>query len=516
MNIKDKVRELLKYCSVYQGHVNMMDERREDRNFQVMLPEEKEIREALGNLQFILLTGEAGDGKSRLIRTLLPELNKHGFKIYPDFSAEPEGKKKEIIKRIAGIVEGESQDHIIIAANVGIFTRTVLQYQGSLMDKLSGRKDKVKIINFEKRNLAWDKEVFAQIVQAFLAYDKQPCEDKACRQCEACIFQKNLDFLQSQQGIESVRVICDAVSLVGEHITFRELLSMLAYMVTFGESCEERRKRADASNCSYENIFAYHENYDKVLMNISRMDPAYCNFESGQGEYEYVQVCRSKKRLRFFERTEQKYEFLSVDYLAQFQRVIRRFQEEPYIESEMIQEGELYRLKRGLLRLTRRGQSDLSMKVVDTPAMLGDDIQTEFELGDIEIIWHRYGLDFKCPGKEEHCPEERNRFAMSYVYEQEDGQPGAITLVINYRLFRYLMLADDYYYLSHNSKSIEEYTINTFFRKILKKKKGAYEKMTVRFANKGQGDLCDFSLKLQEKRSLISGNNKAIKIKREG
>jgi len=405
MNIKDKVRELLKYCSVYQGHVNMMDERREDRNFQVMLPEEKEIREALGNLQFILLTGEAGDGKSRLIRTLLPELNKHGFKIYPDFSAEPEGKKKEIIKRIAGIVEGESQDHIIIAANVGIFTRTVLQYQGSLMDKLSGRKDKVKIINFEKRNLAWDKEVFAQIVQAFLAYDKQPCEDKACRQCEACIFQKNLDFLQSQQGIESVRVICDAVSLVGEHITFRELLSMLAYMVTFGESCEERRKRADASNCSYENIFAYHENYDKVLMNISRMDPAYCNFESGQGEYEYVQVCRSKKRLRFFERTEQKYEFLSVDYLAQFQRVIRRFQEEPYIESEMIQEGELYRLKRGLLRLTRRGQSDLSMKVVDTPAMLGDDIQTEFELGDIEIIWHRYGLDFKCPGKEEHCPE---------------------------------------------------------------------------------------------------------------
>jgi len=105
---------------------------------------------------------------------------------------------------------------------------------------------------------------------------------------------------------------------------------------------------------------------------------------------------------------------------------------------------------------------------------------------------------------------------MSYVYEQEDGQPGAITLVINYRLFRYLMLADDYYYLSHNSKSIEEYTINTFFRKILKKKKGAYEKMTVRFANKGQGDLCDFSLKLQEKRSLISGNNKAIKIKREG
>ncbi len=516
MNIKDKVKELLKYCSAYQGHVNMMDERRSDQNFQVELPQEKEIRESLGNLQFILLTGEAGDGKSRLIRTLQAELKKHGFKIYSDFSAEPEEEKKEIIKSISGIVEGESQDHIIIAANVGIFTRTVLQYQESLMEKLSRRNDKVKIINFEKRNLAWDKDVFTQIVQVFLAYDKKPCTDTACSQCKKCIYQRNLDCLQSEQGIESIRVLCDAISLVGEHITFRELLSLLAYMVTFGEPCEERRKRADAADCSYENIFSLNKNYDKVLMNISRMDPAYCNFESEQREYESVQVCRREKRLRFFEEPEQKYELLAVDYLAQFQRVIRCFQEEPYIESEMIQEGELYRLKRGLLRLTRRGQSDLSMKVADTPAMLGDDIQTEFELGDIEIVWHRYGLDFKCPDKKEHCPEERNHFAMSYVYEEENGETGAITLVIDYRLFRYLMLADDYYYLSHNSKSIEEYTINTFFRKILKKKKGAYEKMTVRFANKQEGKLCDFSLRIQEKKSVLSGKNRAIKIKREG
>ena len=137
-------------------------------------------------------------------------------------------------------------------------------------------------------------------------------------------------------------------------------------------------------------------------------------------------------------------------------------------------------------------------------------------MGEIEIIWHRYGLDFQHPDEEEHSPEERNRFAMSYVYEGEDGEIGAITLVINYRLFRYLMMADDYYYLSHNSKSIEEYTINTFFRKILKKKKGSYEKMTVRFHNKEQGNLCDFSMQVMGKKSVLSGKNKAIKIKREG
>ncbi len=43
MNISEKIDDLLKYCSVYQRHVNMMDERRADGGFQVTLPEEEDI-----------------------------------------------------------------------------------------------------------------------------------------------------------------------------------------------------------------------------------------------------------------------------------------------------------------------------------------------------------------------------------------------------------------------------------------------------------------------------------------
>ena len=60
MNIKEKVQGLLKYCSSYQGHSYMVDERREDESFRVVLSEEEEIAENLDRLQFILLTGEAG------------------------------------------------------------------------------------------------------------------------------------------------------------------------------------------------------------------------------------------------------------------------------------------------------------------------------------------------------------------------------------------------------------------------------------------------------------------------
>lgn len=43
MNIKEKVLELLKYCSSYQGHSYMVDERRTNGGFQVTSPEEEEM-----------------------------------------------------------------------------------------------------------------------------------------------------------------------------------------------------------------------------------------------------------------------------------------------------------------------------------------------------------------------------------------------------------------------------------------------------------------------------------------
>ena len=516
MNISEKIEELLKYCSVYQGHVNMMDERRVDESFQVKLPEEEDILAHLDTLQFILLTGEAGDGKSRLIRALREKLDQYGFcEPYMDFSAETEIAKEKILQRIAAIIEGKTNERIIIAANVGIFTKCVLKYQRSLMEKLSQQNDRVKIINFEKRNLAQNRKVFKEIVQSFLAYDGNLCKNRTCQYCDICAFQKNLDFLLSEKGMESVRVMCDAICLIGEHVTFRELLSLLAYMVTFGESCKNRRQEKSQDNYFVEYIFEQNNYSDKVLMNMGRMDPAFKNTKEKNVEYSSVEECRRMKRRQFFYGQGNLYGILAIDYLTEFQQVIRFFQEKPFIDSAEIQSGELYSLKRGLGKLTRRGQSDLAMKVVDTPVMLGDDIQTEFELSNIDMIWHRYGLNFDNLDIQKHMPEEQNRFSISYVFQEKEGLD-AITLVVDYRLFRYLMLADDYYYLSHSSKSLEEYRINSFYQKILKKRKGAYEKMHVRFTGSKQKNFCDFSLSVQHINHFLKGQDTVVKIRKEG
>lgn len=534
MNIKEKVQELLKYCSSYQGHSYMVDERRADETFRVVLPEETEIIENLGHLQFILLTGEAGDGKSHLLRSLGQRLAEEHFHIYQDFSALPEESrgsamdhrqetgKKELIQIISDIIEGRSEQRIIIAANVGIFTKSVLMYQEQLLDMLNKKNNKVKIINFEKRNLADDRDVFQQIVEFFYAYDGKECLDNECKQCRCCAYKKNLDFLNSPPGIESIRVLCNTIFLMGSHITFRELLSLLAHLVTLGEGCNERREQERSENAGYEDIFRLTE--DKILQKISRMDPAFkrdsfADKDAHKKTYKDIESCRREKRLRFFKEEKNKYGFLAVDYLSEFQEALDSFDDEPFIASEMIQEGVLYRLKRGIGRLTRRGQSDLAMKVADTPSMLGDDIQTEFELGNIDIIWHRYDFDFNRLDVKPQKKVNQNCFGMSYVYPSEEGNGDTlekITLMIDYRLFRYLMMADECFYLSHNSKSIEEYTINTFFRKILKKKKEAYEKMLVKFTDQEENEYCNFSLGLQEMNRILYRGRKVIKLKKEG
>lgn len=531
MNIKEKVQELLMYCSSYQGHAYMVDERRTDEAFRVALPEEEEILEDLEHLQFILLTGEAGDGKSHLLRSLHEKLEEHQFQIYQDFSALPEESravgghgqqetgKKEVIKTIAEILDGNSGKRIIIAANVGIFTKSVLMYDEGLLDALNKKNEKVKIINFEKRNLADDRKVFRNIVELFYEYDGKECPEQDCVYRKCCTYQKNIDFLCTSLGVESIRVLCDTIFLTGNHITFRELLSLLAHLVTMGEGCDVRRECSCSESDSFQNIFSLKK--DKILQKISQMDPAFkksANFELEE-QCENIHTYRMQKRLRFFEEENNKYQLLAVDYLSEFQKALHDFETEPYTASEMIQDGVLYQIKRGIGRLTRRGQSDLAMKVADTPSMLGDDIQTEFDLGTIDIIWHRYDLDFNKLEEDIRKIRNQNCFGMSYVYpvEEENGDMlEKITLMIDYKLFRYLMMADEYFYLSHNSKSIEEYTINTFFRKILKKKEGAYEKMLVKFVNQEENRYCNFSLSIQEMNRILYRGRKVIKLKREG
>ena len=99
-------------------------------------------------LKFILLTGEAGDGKTRLLRNLEDVLKKHVFQVCMDFSAINDNEKKDMIEKIQKLEEGKNGEKYIVAANIGIFTKMVLRYCPGLLEKLKAGKDDMLIVNF--------------------------------------------------------------------------------------------------------------------------------------------------------------------------------------------------------------------------------------------------------------------------------------------------------------------------------------------------------------------------------
>ena len=183
--------------------------------------------------------------------------------------------------------------------------------------------------------------------------------------------------------------------MTGGHITFRELLSLLAYAVTFGEDCAERRERAgrqeDLEDVFYYNIFR--ENNDFLLDKISRMDPAL-----KRGEYpDYVKTKEEYvkyRRKRYFEGAENQYGMLNVDYLPEFYHVLEYMNTPPFhYDTVQDRHPTLQMLKKGIGRMGNRGKSDIGLVVTDTPLILGNKIRTEFMvMQDISMIWHRYDI----------------------------------------------------------------------------------------------------------------------------
>lgn len=509
---------MVKYCGGYEGHSFMMDERNID-NFNIVLPQEQEIREKLPELKFILLTGEAGDGKTRMLRNLQEVLTQFGFEIIVDFSEKDEEQRREILEKSDRLLEGNSEKKYILAANIGIFMKTALRYRPALIDKLRKGGRDVLVINFERRNLAADKELFRKIVVEFLAFDRNSiCEDTVCPWLMDCMYRKNMEEL-AERGVEGLRVLCNAVYLTGGHITFRELLSLISYMVTFGQDCNFRRNETEQEKYRYYQVFGITS--APLLEKFCRLDPAKARARNANQPYSSREECIAEKRKSFFESegvAEEKYKLLFADYLAEFRNALQFINSTPpyYFSTIETAEENLTKLKLGLSKITRAGNTNLKMTVADTPSMFDGSIQTEFDVNNnIETVWKRYDLDLnqRDGGLSENGRE--NRFFLSYVYQDADGKLQEEDMLIDYPLFRFLMMAADDYHMDRNGISIEEYAVNTFYRKVLRSMPDAYRKAHIRFGEMKKREFTNFSLELKRQNSFLFGDSRKVMIEKE-
>lgn len=523
MNLRERVERLVRYCSQYQAHGFMIDERNQDISFDIRMPEEKEICAKINNLKIILLTGEAGDGKSRLLRNVKTILMEHGFaEPCSDFSALSEEDKAVLVKRMRAVLNGESDEKLFVLANIGIFTQAVLQVDVQMMELLADRRQDVLVYNFENRNLAEDAGTFQEIVKAFLDYNgMQGCE--GCQWAKHCAYKDNIDIILTEQGIDAVRTICNAIYLTGGHVTFRELLSLLAYIISFGESCAERQQaQVDVlamNEESWDKILYYNvfeKNSDILLDKISRMDPSKKRGESNLLQYNGKKDYIRQRRKNFFQYDGKKYKLLNVDYLVEFHEVLEYMNQAPYnYDTAHDKNPVLQELKMGIKKMANRGKDDTGLVVTDTPLIFDNQIRTEFMvMQDMNMIWHRYDMQI---GKKTEKPERIwNKFYLSYLLKGENSSDRKlISLLIDYKQFRYLMMCSKDYFMNKNELSVEEYAVNTFYRKILQESKQAYDAIVIRFDENVDG-VCDFSLMVHTSEDIFAEEQRTmIRIKRE-
>lgn len=175
----------------------------------------------------------------------------------------------------------------------------------------------------------------------------------------------------------------------------------------------------------------------------------------------------------------------------------------------------LQELKRGIKKMANRGKDDTGLVVTDTPLIFDNQIRTEFMvMQDMSMIWHRYDMQI---GKKTEKPERIwNKFYLSYLWKGENsGDRKLISLLIDYKQFRYLMMCSKDYFMNRNELSVEEYAVNTFYRKILQESKQAYDAIVIRFDENVDG-VCDFSLMVHTSEDIFAEEQSTtIRIKRE-
>lgn len=504
MTLQEKVGVLVRYCSQYQSHGFMMDERNTEKNFNVQLLEEKFIRDNIKSLKVIVLTGEAGDGKSRILRNLEELLRENGYaEPCGDFSALQETEKEEWIIRLKAVLNGESSEKLIILANVGVFTQAIIKFSLSLMEELTRKRDDVYICNFEGRNLAGNQEIFENIVTSFLRFEEE-CINVDCPCYLECSYKKNMEKLLSDTGIKAMRTICDAIYLTGGHVTFRELLSLLAYAVTFGQDCRERMAewmKEDGEKKLYYHIFDASE--DILLHKVSRMDPGL--ERGGNVAAKTKEEYRNSRRKAFFDAQEDTYGMLHMEYLREFREALEHIHRPPYhFDIATDHHPVLWQLKKGINKMSNQGKSDTGLTVTDTPAIFDKKIRMEYlVVQDIGMVWHRY--DLQIGGAKPVDDVFWNKFYLSYLHWEKNGDRKLISLLIDYNQFCFLMRCSYDFFMNRNGMSQEEYSVNTFYRKILSDKENAYDAVRVCF----DGDLglySDFKLNIHTEKDIFTGD----------
>ena len=247
------IRMLYRDESAYSDHVNIS----RLRELNIRTPLERTLRAIIDAGASVVITGNAGDGKTHTIRLLESDLKKRGADVIQDASEE---RPEEIIERWAAA--RTAGDPFCIAINEGPLVDLIRAYKdhhpwlSEIRDQLFGLVRYERITDSKDEPERWEPHAGETIVVDLSLRQtlskgltrsiiKKLTEDRwyeGCAGCpgrHSCAVTYNRAVLQRDAVLDRVTTLLERVAERGVRVTFRESLAFGSYLIFGGRSCQE-------------------------------------------------------------------------------------------------------------------------------------------------------------------------------------------------------------------------------------------------------------------------------------
>lgn len=267
-----------------------------------------------GKIDTVILTGNAGDGKTFICSQLYTRLTDNPFKnekisrettgngwnlnMVKDASEVPAGELETFLKEMENNLtknKGKNRNIFILAGNEGKLSdvfdrcnlphlrrlldnalRTVYEDENDYREKPGNERPDAAVINFNWRDLT-EENAFKSIIKAFVR-DTMKWESicNKCANSRNCPIYLNARFLRDEDIIGRIRTLFRFFRYIGGHFTLRELLSAVSYILTAGLNCEQIKgeigKKRQLNYMFYNNIFSRNDfEVEEPLMPMDRI-----------------------------------------------------------------------------------------------------------------------------------------------------------------------------------------------------------------------------------------------------
>ena len=202
-----------------------------------------------------MLTGNAGDGKTHLIRILSKKLKSVKSNVVVELDASTLSYEQIYSNWKSADVNGEQY---VIAINAAVLYGLHNYAKDKCFEPISSafnlmcnsivykehhkdsEESSVVLYDLSKRN-ALSQGILGEIISK-LTDSKHYAECESCPLADACDVTHNRKLLRSSLFQERLQYVLDRVSLTGYHATLRELQSFVSYLIFGDRSCKDLSK----------------------------------------------------------------------------------------------------------------------------------------------------------------------------------------------------------------------------------------------------------------------------------